>query len=116
MGSSNKIKVLLDTNMLLSLFRFNVALDEDSDLFVTESVVNELRSMHSQNAKAALSFVQDRCKVIESLSTFADRDLLEIASMLDCVLATNDRELRREARAKGIRTACLRGKKKIVFD
>lgn len=111
-------KILLDTNMLLSIFRFNVDLEELSayEMVVTESVTDELRSMRSPYARAALSFISERCEVVKSLRSAADSDLLERASALGCILATNDRELRRRAKAQGIRTAYLREKKKIAFD
>lgn len=113
MGSSDKL--LLDTNMLISLFRFGVDLG-DRELFVTESVVAELRSMRSQHARAALNFVALRCGVLKSVSSYADADLIEVASASGCVLATNDRELRKSAKARGVRTAYLRGKKMLVID
>ncbi len=111
-------RILLDTNMLLSIFRFNVNLEALSTykMIVTESVAGELRSMRSQYARAALSFISERCEIVKSLHSSADNDLLEIASALGCILATNDRELRRRAKAQGIRTAYLREKKKITFD
>jgi len=116
MAFSNR--VFLDTNMLLSIFRFRVNLEEqlsellgEHELAITESVMGELENMHSPYARAAISFAMERCAKVASELNEADDDLLLVA--VGAVIATNDRELRRRAEKIGIRTIFLRERKKL---
>ncbi len=117
------MKVVLDTNFLVSLVKFKVGLEEihnligPSELCTIEAVVKELkaiaesRSADSRNAKVALELIKRDIRVLKS-SKNADDALLALDK--DIIIATNDAELRKKL--KGRRTIYLRARKRLALE
>lgn len=124
MGSS-RIKVLLDTNMIL-LIANGVSVKEDLesiieskiDFLCPESVVKELEEIANEKkegwrkAQWALINLDKICEKTKSIEQKADVDILLLADEIkergyEVIIATNDKELRRKLRQKGFPTAFL---------
>jgi len=118
-------KILLDTNFLLDLLRFKIDFerlyfDEKTELFVSSSTLEELKSMTNKKRKEgrlaliALKIIESKnIKVVESLKKEVDEDLLELAKKYDFIVATNDKYLREKLKMNNIKVVCLKGKKRI---
>jgi len=118
-------KILLDTNFLLDLLRFKIDFeriyfDEKTELFVSSSTLEELKSMTNKKRKEgrlaliALKIIESKnIKVIESLKKEVDEDLLELAKKYGFIVATNDKYLREKLKMNNIKVVCLKGKKRI---
>ncbi|MDI6798381.1 MAG: ribonuclease VapC [Candidatus Aenigmarchaeota archaeon] len=122
-------KVILDTNFLISSFFFKVDfLDEIKNLvgesleFLTlDSVVSELNRIgetkrkDSKYAKLALKFLkQEKIKVIRSKAKNADEAILGVADE-NCIVATNDKELRKRLKTFKAKVIYLRAKKHLAI-
>ena len=131
MGSSNEVTILLDTNMLISIFKFRIDLESELErifgtfkICVPGIVREELLRMNSPEAKAALDYIKDKeidfeiDKEIdfELKEKSADDVILLIAKRCGFFIATNDRELRKKAKENNIKTIFLRKKRVIAVD
>jgi len=120
-------KVLLDTNFLIDLGRFGISIDEIDrvlseryELCVTNSVMNELKTIagtqqeEGKFAKLALMILDLRkARVLQSDKT-ADEAMVEIAgNERDAIVATDDTELKKRLKAGGVRVISIRAKKKL---
>ena len=118
------MKVFLDTNFVIDLFRFKIDPAEifdllpDSQLFVLDSVVRELKLLagskksDSKPAKIALEFVETLKKIPTNKNpdkAFLDLDKHDI-------VATNDIELRKKLTEKKIKTIYLRARKHLELS
>lgn len=128
------ILVVVDTNFLAVPAQFNVdvftesevVLEQQVDFVILNSVVEEIRTLidtakgrNKRAFKVALELVKN-CRVVEveeNLSTMnVDDQLVEYTCSVQGVLATNDKELKERARAKGVPVLLLRGKKRLVLE
>ena len=139
MGSSNEVTILLDTNMLISIFKFRIDLESELErifgtfkICVPGIVREELLRMNSSEAKAALDYVKDKeidfelDKEIdfeldeeidfELKGKSADDIILLMAKRCGFFIATNDRELRKKAKENNIKTIFLRKKRVMAVD
>ena len=118
-------KVLLDSNFLISCFKFKVNLDqienllaEPFQLFTLAPIVNELKTLagskskDSKYARLALKFLNSKKIKILKTNKSADEAILELADK-NTLVATNDLSLRKKLKVKGIKTIYLRGKKRL---
>jgi rRNA-processing protein FCF1 len=127
------LPIILDTNFIVVPADFSVdifleaetLLERQLEFILLPSVVQEIESKASQTKAHHKKFgiakaLFERCSIVkvnESLSELAvDDQLLEHAIASNGILATNDRELRRRARAKGVPVLFLRGKKRLVLE
>ena len=127
------LPIILDTNFITVPADFSVDIFSETETILErrlkfvllQSVVREIEAKASQ-AKAshkkfriAKAFFK-RCNIVEvseSLSKLTvDDQLLEYTISVNGILATNDRELRRRAREKGVPVLFLRGKKRLVLE
>ncbi len=118
------MRVILDTNFLIDLFRFKVGLEEIFDIFpdaqlcVLQPSVGELqkiaksKSKDSKYAKVSLAF-RDGIKILECDEPETDNALLNFSK--DSVIATNDRTLRKKITEKGGKVIYLRAKKHLAL-
>ena len=128
MGEKKKMKkVLLDTNFLIDLGRFGISIDEIDrvlneryELFVTSSVMNELKTIAGMQqeegkfAKLALMILDLRKAKIIQTEKIADEAIMEIVgSEKDTIVATDDIELKKRVKAIGGRVVSIRAKKKL---
>ncbi len=119
-------RVILDTNFLLIPMKFNVDIFSEIDriclfnykLYVLDKTIDELgkiiekqKGKDKEAAKIALQLVKK--KDINKIKTKEGKVDELILSLLDkdCILATQDKLLRRKALKKGVRTILLRQKK-----
>ena len=116
-----KSKVVADTNFLIDVLKFRVNfIEEYRNLFVTESILNELKFISSgkskvgKYAKLALDMIKSgKIKALPKIKNKADEDLIEYAKK-GFLIATNDRELRKRLKSLGFKTIYLRSRKKIA--
>ncbi len=114
-------KILLDTNFILIHHKFNIdiiseierVLPGKYELITLSSVVDELKKLKTIG-RFGLAFIEhNNIKVIDWPEK-GDRGLLSYAEKHGCILATNDRELRKKAREKSIPILFMR--KKRILD
>jgi rRNA-processing protein FCF1 len=127
------IKIILDSNFLLVPFQFGVnifeaiedLLDRNIEFIVLPQILEEVKRIadgmddDSRGARLALKLIGERCKVldlegIEGLDV--DESIVRAAVKLGAAVATNDRELRRKLRSKGIPTIFLRERSHLDID
>jgi len=123
MGSSNEVTILLDTNMLISIFKFRIDLESELErifgtfkICVPRIVREELLRMNSSEAKAALDYIKDKEIDFELKEKSADDVMLLMAKRCGFFIATNDRELRKKAKENNIKTIFLRKKRVMAVD
>ncbi len=128
------LHVLLDANFLalpaefgIDIFTETTALLEQRVHFIVlESVVNEINSRVSSSLKSRsriFNVAKDllkQCEIVSVAPSLAqlpvDEQLLEYAAVTGAVLATNDQQLRRRARERGVPVLILRSKKYLLLD
>ena len=115
------IKVVLDTNALMMPFQFKVNLEGELvrhlgavEVYVPSGCIEELKRLDDRKAKGALQLAK-RYKVLPSQGK-GDEAVLNMATELHAVLVTNDAELRKRAKSKGLRVAYLRGKDRLEVE
>lgn len=121
------MRVVLDTNFIIDMFRFKIDLEEMYDLqpeislCTTAQVMSEVRSIAGRStrdakfAKIALQFLEKHASVIEVDAKGADESLLKI-SETETIVATNDSALRKKLRESGVKTIYLRARKHLAID
>ncbi|MEM0350577.1 MAG: hypothetical protein QXR27_04345 [Archaeoglobaceae archaeon] len=89
-------------------------------ILIPKAVINELKMLEEKlsgnekiAAKIALKVVE-KAEVIDSRE--GDEGIIEVARKFDCILVTNDRELRKKAEKFGIRTGYIKFGKVILSD
>jgi rRNA-processing protein FCF1 len=119
------MKILLDTNFLIDLFRFKIDVVEifelvpDGQIFVTQQVLDELKALAAKKsktarfAKLALKFAQS-LEVLPTAEGDADSAFLKLDK--NSIVATNDAALRKKLSKKSIRTIYLRAKKHLALS
>jgi len=122
-------KIALDANFLIDCFKFKINFLEELnekigkyELFVPTSVMKELeeiaksRGRSASYAKIALrSLKEQRIRTTKSIREKADEELKRLG-IAGFVVATNDRELRKELKNLGIKTIYLRARKRLEID
>lgn len=114
-----KVKILLDTNFLLTMVRNKIhGFDEirqkiPAEFFTLSRVIYELKGLAKSDKKVRAEgaiveqlLKNNDVKVIESKMESVDSELVELSK--EYVIATNDRELRRRIKAAGGRTIFIR--------
>ena len=85
--------------------------------YVPSKVVDELKRIKSGKelfaSKFALNLIEKFCEVVDVDARGTDTALIELAISKGCVLITNDKELKRLARKRGIVVGYIRGFKGI---
>ncbi|MEM2273310.1 MAG: DNA-binding protein [Candidatus Bathyarchaeia archaeon] len=125
-------RVILDTNFLFLPFQFKVdifsgieALIGKFEPIVLSTTIDELRKLSkSKSIKArrlALSAMEltKKCRIMEvnvRSGESYDDVLLRVAKENDCMVATNDRALRKNLRKAGIATIFLRQRAFLQID
>ncbi len=127
-GVKRKIRILLDTNMLLTIAdginifeQIEDILETKPEYIVIKPVLIELQKLAStappsirRKARFALKIVEQFCKVIDDelfskmVDAKVDDLIVEFALKHGIAVATNDKELRRKLREKGIPEIYLR--------
>ncbi len=126
---NNKVRcAVVDTNVLMYIFLNKADVisqlrDEGLKPAVTESVIEELRKLkrslrgkERNAARFALRLVESCGFEIIQTSSKGDLSLIEAAEKLGCVLITNDKSLKRRARARKIPVGYLKGDRRLVVE
>ncbi len=126
-----KYKVLLDTNMLMLIGKgidvftqIEDLLEAKVEFYVIKPVLKELEKIATKgnlkerkSARLALNLINKYCKVIEiekPSGTSVDELLAYLASRQGFIVATNDKELRRKLRERGIPEIYFREEKHLL--
>ncbi len=126
MVSLNKVSVLLDTNFVLSCYRFGIRLeeidsllDEAHEICVPENVLEELKRLplkgKEREARSIMLAVIARYPVLP-LQGRVDESLICYAREHDCVVCTNDRQLRKRLRTLGRRSLFVRSRSHLDIE
>ena len=129
------LPVVVDTNFMTIPAQFNVdifaeaerVLERRFEFVILPSVANEIeagaRESKERSNKIAFRIARDlirRCRAVETEESISelpvDDQLLEYATQVQGVLATNDKELRNRARERGVPVLFLRGRKHLKFQ
>ena len=126
--NSNRQTVILDTNGLLMLFQFRLNLESELDrilgvyeIIIPSVVISELDNLRGSvpEAKAALKLAR-KYNVYEVGSVYGKSDtddvILELAQTLNAIVVTNDKELRKKLKQKGLTSIFLRAKSYLKMD
>jgi len=125
MASLNKL-VLLDTNFVLSCYKFGINLeeidrivDEAHEIVVPENVLRELKHLNlkgkDEEARKTMLTILNRYPVLP-LHNKVDASLLEYAQLHDCIVCTNDRNLRKKLKKMGKKTIFVRGRSHLEME
>lgn len=124
-------KILCDTNFLLIPLRFGVDIFSESDnalndicsFYVSSRVMNEIKLLR-KDAKPSfdkeLLFalkMAEKCTIVEDSSELlVDDSLIQLAKEKKMALGTTDSELRKKARAEGVKVVYLRQRRYLLLD
>lgn len=122
-------RLIFDANFLIDLFRFKIPLEElnrtledNFQMFTVDKVVWELEKMAgkktnvSKFARLALNFLKaNNVFILKSDIKNTDDALIDVAHN-DSIIATDDVNLRKRLKTKGIKTIYLRAKKKMAMS
>lgn len=135
MGTNNSnpvLKVILDTNFLMVPFEIGIDIISELDrlikqkyeIVILKGTIDELKGL-SQNpklkirraAKLALEMAE-RYKVVELANQNGNLDdlIVRFSKSMYCVVATNDRNLRRKLKSEGIPTIFVRQKSHLQME
>ncbi|MBS7250298.1 MAG: nucleotide-binding protein [Candidatus Freyarchaeota archaeon] len=135
MGTNNSspvLKVILDTNFLMVPFEIGIDIISELDrlikqkyeIIILKGTIDELKGL-SQNpklkirkaAKLALEMAE-RYKVVEPANQNGNLDdlIVRFSKNSYCVVATNDRNLRRKLKSEGIPTIFVRQKSHLQME
>lgn len=123
-------EVMIDTNFFMVPFQFNVDIIDELEkvlpsykLTTPIFVINELKGLKRNNkgkirlnADLALKLANSSNIEIKDISLENNETVDDALLRVSEVLATNDIELKKRARKKGITVAYLRQKKYIAID
>lgn len=127
---NNKLRcAVIDTNVLMYIFLNKVDVISwlrgygFSKFIVTESVMDELmkleRSLKGKEriaARFAKNIIERIGFEVVETETSGDTSLIEAAEKFGCVLITNDKELRKKARARKIQVGYLKKDRKLIVE
>lgn len=123
------MKIIYDTNFIMSMIKFKIdlfaelelILDEPHENVILDSVEKELKNLgkgtrkSSNEAKLSLDFINsDNFHVVKSPKGNVD-DVIHSLADKNTLVATNDIELRKRLKSKGIKTIYLRAKKHLAI-
>ncbi|MFW9931676.1 MAG: PIN domain-containing protein [Candidatus Thorarchaeota archaeon] len=129
------LSVVIDTNFIAVPAQFGVdifaeaerVLERKLEFIILSSSLNELKrkldfptsKTEERHFRIALELV-NRCTIVgpEGLPSIdnVDDQILEYTRSVEGVLATNDRALKKKAKAFGVPVLILRGQKQLVLD
>ena len=126
----NSKEVVIDTNFFMVPFQFNVDVITELEnklpsykLTTPSFVINELKGLKNNNkgkirlnANLALKLANSSKVEIKDISLLENETVDDALLRVSEVLATNDIELKKRAKDKGITVAYLRQKKYIAID
>jgi rRNA-processing protein FCF1 len=126
------VKVILDSNFLFVPFQFQIDIFEElgklvgkSEPIILTTTLEEIETLArkrspkiSKQASAALELAK-KCKMVEAEmkpSESYDDVILRTATDLDCIVATNDSNLRKRLREAGVAVVFLRQRSHLEIE
>ena len=124
------MRIIYDTNFLMSIMKFKIDLFKELELIldspyesiIFDSVINELKNLaegktkSSDYAKLCLTFVNSHKFNPTKAPKGKVDDIILLMSDQNTAVATNDMELRKRLKSKGIKTIYLRAKKHLAIS
>lgn len=115
------MRVILDTNFVISLAKFKVEMNEIEDLigkhqlFTLDLVLRELRRISGKNSRLALKLIEaKKVRILSAKEKNVDEAMISLANK-NTIIATNDARLRKKLKNLGIKTIYLRSKKHFAI-
>lgn len=126
----NSKEIVIDTNFFMVPFQFNVDIVEELEsklpsytLTTPKFVINELKGLKKnnkgkikRNAALGLKLATSSNILIKDIPLLNNESVDDALIRISKVLATNDIELKKRAKNKGITVAYLRQGKYVVVD
>lgn len=118
------MKILIDTNMLLVPHQFGVDIFEflrEYEMITLSSCIGELKKLSRKRgddglaARVGLKLVKENVNIIKTKEK-GDKSILIYALREKCAVATNDKELIKALKSKGIRIIRLKQKKYLAEE
>jgi rRNA-processing protein FCF1 len=116
-------KILLDTNILLSIFELKLdildLIDKEFGVgkyFTVSLVKNELKKLPQKEAKMALKILEKVPIVEYDSDKHTDDALIDYCVENGCILATQDMELKRKAKHKHLKILAIRQQKYLMLE
>jgi rRNA-processing protein FCF1 len=122
------MRIILDSNFFIDLIRFKIPLEEifellgyDTKILTLSSVLNELekiakgKSKEAKYAKVALKLIDLKKIEILKLEKSVDEALFSLANE-KTIIATNDKNLRKKLKEKGLKSIYIRAKRRLDFS
>jgi len=120
--------VVIDSSAIMMLFEFSINLKEELirligaySIVVTKQIIDEIKYLSDKGkgkkrniARPALKFIED-LEIMDAEGN-ADNSVIDLASRLNAIVFTNDKEIRKKAKEKGLKTIYLRGKNKLEMS
>ncbi|MGC1119873.1 MAG: PIN domain-containing protein [Candidatus Methanofastidiosia archaeon] len=124
--ASSSSPVLIDTNFVLSCYRFKIPLDEihrvveeKHHIVVPENVLTELKNLPltgcDREGRTVMLAILEKCPTVP-LEGPVDRSLLDYAAGHTCIICTNDRILRKALKRMGTRVIMVKAQSHLVLD
>ncbi|MCK4310237.1 MAG: hypothetical protein KAV80_02160 [Methanomicrobia archaeon] len=123
---NNRITVIFDTNFILSCLKFGISfedlgnvIEKNFEILVPFNVIYELKNLDLNKKDSVLRNIAlkliDKYKTLE-LRGNVDSSILSFTEKKKCIVCTNDRELRRALRKKGVSVIFIRNRKYLELD
>ena len=122
------MRIILDTNFLIDVIRFKIDLGQiptlilgQCELFTLDSVMDELKKIaktkarESGYAKIALELIKNKKIRILKIEGKADEVILSLSEK-NTIVATNDKELKKLLKRKGVKTIYIKSKKHLDIN
>ena len=122
---------VIDTNVLMYVYLAKIDVFEELKsagfyrFYLPDGVIEELKILrdklsgkYSRAARFALQLVEreKNLEVVEIRGTGTDSALIELSKRKNCVLITNDRDLRKKAKEQGISVGYIREMNRIHVE
>jgi hypothetical protein len=122
--------VILDSNALMMLFEFSIDLENELNrllgaycIFVPTTVLDELSFLSMEGkgkqkriAKSALALAKNYKHIQAQSYESVDDSLIFLAVENNCIVLTNDKELRKKLKELDLKVIFLREKKKLSIE
>ena len=121
--------VILDSSAIMMLFEFSIDLEEELTrllgkyhIIVPSPIVKELENLSKKEpgnkrmkAKASLKMIKSY-DVVNVKNKIGDESVIELATQINGVVVTNDKELKQKLKEMSISVVFLRGKNKLEIE
>ena len=128
-GDIIRKNVILDSSAIIMCFEFSIDLEKELarilgsfDIVVPSTVVKELDFLSKEGkgvkkikAKASLKLIE-KYEIIGVDGNNADDSLIRLAKIINGIVVTNDKDLRKRLKEVFVPVVFLRSKKKLILE